>query len=251
MCYKIFTHTMRCDARPVISDGSSLFTNPFAGPLPCTCGPEHHVRSYLRCDDHGCCMRRIYMDWCPNIAECNEIFEVHRYIQSHRKPRNVWGPKNMVGGKFSSFWNMPTVHKKQKAWDYVPDFESCLFANKMPHLTTITPPFRMAIKNLVSVGHLIIETQAYLSALEHDIDVRRAMHNAFHGTICESVLNTHECAALPPIATGEWLLQKMRKNFVDQKKIFNACWTFIQSMMWARKVDDSLMLKELAVTWDN
>ncbi|KAF4345936.1 hypothetical protein FBEOM_78 [Fusarium beomiforme] len=117
MCYKIFTHTMRCDARPIISDGSSFITNPFAKPLPCSCGSKHYLRPILRCDNHGCCMRKISMEWCPDVAECNEVFEVHRYVQSHHQPQpqNIWASENMVGGNVLSLWNIPTVYEKQKA----------------------------------------------------------------------------------------------------------------------------------------
>ncbi|KAF4345937.1 hypothetical protein FBEOM_79 [Fusarium beomiforme] len=121
----------------------------------------------------------------------------------------------------------------------------------MPPLTSITTPFRVAMDNLLKTGVLIVNTQADLSALERHIAGRRDLHNAFHGEICERLLNSWECDAQNPIATGDELVQIMKENLVMQRKTFNASWTFIQSIMWGRKVDNSLILKGLTVAWDN
>ncbi|KAH7264947.1 uncharacterized protein BKA55DRAFT_557404 [Fusarium redolens] len=250
MCYRIFTHAMRCDARPVISDGNNVYTDPFAYPLPCSCSSEHFVLRYLRCEDHGCCMKKLEMDWCPNVADCNEVYEVHRYVQSHRKPRNIWGPINMLGDNFSSLWSIPQIQEKVKPWDSVPDLEKCLFIGKMPHLTAVLPPFQQAVQNLVNTGRLIVQTQDQLGALRNDIAIRRTMHDTFHGEACSRVLNEWECPVQGPIATGEMLDGQMVKSLVKQQEIFNTCWTFIQSIMWSRQVGKSLMLKNVPVVWD-
>ncbi|KAI1019766.1 hypothetical protein LB504_009563 [Fusarium proliferatum] len=250
MCYRSITHTMRCDARPVISDGTKVYTDPFAYPLPCSCGPEHFVSSYLRCEDHGCCMKKVSMDWCPHVSDCNEVYEVHRYVQSHRRPRNIWGPINMLGDSFNSLWSLPMIQEKQNTWDHVPDLENCLFTGKMPHLTAVPPPFCKAVENLTNTGRLIVQTQDQLGALRNEAAVRRTMHDTFHGEACSRVLNEWECPLQGPIATAELLDKQMVKNLVKQQEIFNTCWTFIQSMMWSRQVGKDLMIQNVPVVWD-
>ncbi|KAF5538390.1 hypothetical protein FNAPI_11139 [Fusarium napiforme] len=241
---------MRCDARPVISDGSKDYTDPLASPLPCSCGPQHFVPSYLRCDNHGCCMKKVRMNWCPHVADCNEVYEVHRYVQSYRQPRNIWGPIDTNGDSFDSLWSLPMIQEKKKAWKHAPNLEKCLFTGKIPHLTAVPPPFRMAVENLANTGRLIAQTKYQLDALRNGTAVRKILHNAFHGEACSRVLNAWECPIQGPIVTAELLEEQMAKNLVKQKEIFNTCWTFIQDMMWSRQVGKDLMIQNVPVVWD-
>ncbi|KAF5714305.1 hypothetical protein FMUND_7485 [Fusarium mundagurra] len=250
MCYRSITHTMRCDARPVISVGSKVYTDPFACPLPCSCGPEHFVPSYLRCEDHGCCMKKVRMEWCPHVADCNEVFEIHRYVQSYRRPRNIWGPINMLGDSSDSLWSLPMIQEEQEAWSHAPDLEDCLFTGKMPHLTAVPPPFRMAVDNLSNIGYLIVDTQKQLDAVHKDADARRTMHNTFHGQACSRVLNEWECPLQRSVVAAEQIEEQTLKNLVKQREIFNTCWTFIQSIMWSRQVGKDLMVQDVPVVWD-
>ncbi|RBQ64834.1 hypothetical protein FVER53590_02320 [Fusarium verticillioides] len=250
MCYRSITHTMHCDARPVISDGSKVYTDPFASPLPCSCGPEHFVPSYLRCEDHGCCMKKVRMNWCPHVADCNEVYEVHRYVQSYRQPRNIWGPSDTHGDSFDSLWSLPMMQEKKKTWKYAPNLEKCLFTGKIPHLTAVPPPFCKAVENLANIGRLIVQTQAQLGALRNNAAVGRIWHDYFHGEACSRVLNEWECPQQGPIVDAELLVEEKAKDLVKQKEIFNTCWTFIQGMVPCHQVGKDLMIQNVPVVWD-
>ncbi|KAG5797522.1 hypothetical protein H9Q69_003460 [Fusarium xylarioides] len=250
MCYRNITHTMRCDARPVISDGSKYYTDSFANPLPCRCGPEHFVPSYLRCEDHGCCMKKVRMVWCPHVADCNVVYEVHRYVQSYRRPRNIWGPINMHGDSSDSLWSLPMIQEKQETWNHVPDLEKCLFTGKMPHLTAVPPPFCLAVVNLLNIGRLLVQTKVRLHEVSIDAAVRRTMHTTFHGEACSRVLNEWECPLQGHTVTAEELVEQTLQGLVKQWEIFNTCWTFIQSIMWSRQVGKDFMTQNVPVVWD-
>ena len=55
MCYKVTTHSLDCDARPRISDGTRDIVCGYSNPRPCACVTYPSIAPWLRCADHGCC----------------------------------------------------------------------------------------------------------------------------------------------------------------------------------------------------
>lgn len=43
MSYKVTTHRLRCDVRPVISDGDRDIVSGYSDPIPCRCSPNPAV----------------------------------------------------------------------------------------------------------------------------------------------------------------------------------------------------------------
>jgi hypothetical protein len=122
-------------------------------------------------------------------------------------------------------------------------------------METISPHLAEAVDNLVYVGRLIVTLEAQLSNLLDDIQMRRDVHDAFHGSQCERVLNEWECKARSPIETGEALTIQMRKTLATQRTLFNASWTFVDEIMRDHEEKMSLVkgltVQELEVVWDD
>ncbi|KAG8671228.1 hypothetical protein FPOAC2_04555 [Fusarium poae] len=249
MCYRVITHTMRCDMRPVISSGNTIYTDPFAETTSCTCANEHLARPWLQCDDHGCCMKTSKMEWCPEVHACNYVTELQRYVQTRPRSRNIWKTTT------SSIWSLPPPQDEPESWIKVTDVIDDLFPTGMPHMETISPHLAEAVDNLVYVGRLIVTLEAQLSNLLDDIQMRRDVHDAFHGSQCERVLNEWECKARSPIETGEALTIQMRKTLATQRTLFNASWTFVDEIMRDHEEKMSLVkgltVQELEVVWDD
>ncbi|KAF4427419.1 hypothetical protein F53441_14081 [Fusarium austroafricanum] len=237
---------MRCDVRPVISDGDNLYTDPFAEPISCNCPSSPFIRLRLACKEHGCCMQTSKKQLCSDLDACNTAFEVHHYVQAQRRqPRNIWGPYS------SSFWSIPVAPEQQKPWVKIRNLEDCLFMQEMPHLTTISDAFEDAIQNLIATGRRINSTQEVLDKLRTDIAIRRAMHIASHGEACERVLNEWECAARGPIATGEAMAKQMSRNLAKNQELFLNNWGFIYSIMCNKQTDaKQFLVKKSPVIWD-
>ncbi|KAJ4254366.1 hypothetical protein NW762_009960 [Fusarium torreyae] len=235
---------MSCDTRSIISDGTTLYADPFAEPISCGCHAEHSIRPWLQCETHGCCMKKTKMEWCPEIDSCSEVIELHRYVQARRRLRNIWGASR------GSVWSLPIVPSKDEDWRYVRELDDCLFAAGMPYTTASEPVFSEALHNLVCAGRLIVDTQAQLNGLYNCIDKKREMHDYFHGEACERVLNEWECAARGPIESCEALARQMGKALMKQMEVFEAAWRLIQTIMWNEMVDEELIVDELEIVMD-
>lgn len=240
MCYRVVTHTMRCDMRPVISSGITVYTDPFADTLSYTCFNEHLDRPWLQCDDHGCCMKTSKMKWCPDINTCNEVIELHRYVQARPRRRNIWKTST------SSIWSLPPTQDEPESWAPVLDATDFLFPTGMPHMESISPHLNGAVGNLLHVGRLIVALEAKMAKLLDDIQIRRQMHDAFHGAQCERVLNDWECRARGPIEAGEAMLAQMDKTLAAQRELFNASWLLVQEILRDHE-DKTTLVRDLTV----
>ncbi|WXC44908.1 hypothetical protein QX201_004644 [Fusarium graminearum] len=249
MCYRVVTHTMRCDMRPVISSGATIYTDPFAETMSCTCINEHLARPWLQCDDHGCCMKTAKMEWCSDVHTCNHVTELHRYNQARPRSRNIWKTTT------SSIWSLPTPLEEPESWIEVVDVINALFPKGVTHMETISPHLDEAVNNLLHVGRLIVTLEAQLANLLDDIHFRREVHNAFHGLQCERVLNEWECKARGPIEAGAAMATQMRKTLATQRRLFEASWSFIDVILRYHEekptsVED-FAVKKLEVVWDD
>ncbi|SPJ71628.1 uncharacterized protein FTOL_01356 [Fusarium torulosum] len=236
---------MRCDVRPIISDGETLYIDPFADPISCGCFNEHSARPWLQCDTHGCCMTYSKMEWCPKVHSCNDVIELHRYGQARRQTRNIWASHP------ASKWSIPMPPSELENWRGVHSLEDCLFMGNMPDMATSPPVLNTAIFNLVSAGRLLISTQATLGKLLKDIDVRKAMHDACHGEACERVLNEWECVSRRPIETAKALAEQMEKVVTKQRELFDGCWTLIELILRGDNDVEVLLVNEFEVVMDS
>ncbi|ODA82179.1 hypothetical protein RJ55_00685 [Drechmeria coniospora] len=81
MCYRVTSHMMRCDARPIISNGEVEIVNGYSEPTACMCGKQDDIKERLRCDWHGCCRTATRVHLCEKAGQCLTV-PFHRYFQS-------------------------------------------------------------------------------------------------------------------------------------------------------------------------
>ncbi|KAF5004320.1 hypothetical protein FDECE_9168 [Fusarium decemcellulare] len=247
MCYRVVTHTLCCDVQPVMSDGVDLCVDPFAPPHQCRCFPNETIRPWLRCESHGCCMQTAKMVWCPDVEDCAEVVEMHRYHKAQSQPRCIWA--NELTNKFG--FDLLDKIFSDPDWRQIPVLDELLFPdNGLPPLTSLAPQFLNALENLTTVGRLIADTQSSLLELEEDVKDRRTRHDVFHGEACERVLNEWECSFLRRIETGDVLIEQMRKALAKQIELLYASFKLVQRMALPDDGEeelDSLMVKALPV----
>ncbi|KAF5021447.1 hypothetical protein F66182_6511 [Fusarium sp. NRRL 66182] len=243
MCYKVITHTMRCDMRAIISDGETIYADPFAEPISCGCLSEK-LRPWLQCDTHGCCLTYAKMQYCPKISSCNDVVQLHRYVQASRQPTNIWRTSH------DSVWSLPFAQVTND-WRDIRELDACLFPTGMPCTTSFGPVFNEALHNLVAAGRLIAATQLRMDALLNDVGSRRTKHDRLHGEACERVLNEWECAARGPIETGEALAKQMGKALGKQMEVFDASLELMQTVVLVERVSEELVVDELVVVMDD
>lgn len=131
MCYLITTHSLHCDARPVISDGHQPIINGHAPPTPCPCAPSPKIPSYLRCPDHGCCRISTRFRQCANRYLC-QTTNFHLYKKAHTSTA-LWIQAPALDAKFHA-------DPEQKApWE--------------------TPQWRASMADLLESGRLIARSQ--------------------------------------------------------------------------------------------
>jgi hypothetical protein len=193
-------------------------------------------------------MKTARMEWCPDVHTCNQVIELHGYVQARPRSRNIWKTST------SSIWSLPTTQDEPESWVEVRDVIDFLFPKGMPHMETVSPHLTGAAGNLLHVGRLIVTLEAKLANLLDDIHIRREMHNAFHGSQCERVLNEWECSARRPIETGEAMASQMGKTLATQRELFDASWMFINEILRDHKgkttLVEDLTVKELEVVRD-
>ncbi|KAM5346457.1 hypothetical protein ACJ41O_009462 [Fusarium nematophilum] len=224
--------------RPILSNGSQVFVDSFAQPLRCGCCPDEDIRPWLQCDSHACCMVTARFVWCPLIDTCNEVIEIHRYVQARPKAQDIWN------------WAVLTPPPDHDGpidddWCVIPALEESLFATwPPPHITTTTPLFRMALDNLITSGRLIVQTQMQLAALVEELAKRRALHDAWHGKACERVLNEWECVARRPIETGEAVAAHMSRVLALQIDMFDKNLRLLQMVAAGEGDVEELMMRK-------
>ncbi|KAF4978877.1 hypothetical protein FZEAL_4818, partial [Fusarium zealandicum] len=140
------------------------------------------------------------MLWCPDVDTCNEVIELHRYLQARPRSQDIWSAGYPI--IFDRRFEKSAVDN----WCDIQPIDEVLFsACGLPHLSLLPPLFRHILTNLITTGRLVVTSQTQLAALIEDLDKRRILHDAFHGEACERVLNEWECSAKRPIEAGDAL----------------------------------------------
>jgi len=85
MCYKLISHTLHCDVRPLIAVSDHItkpLIDPYAAPEPCHCkDPDLTIRPHLRCDfGHKCCYMTSMHFPCDQ-ADCQRVVLFHGYTR--------------------------------------------------------------------------------------------------------------------------------------------------------------------------
>ncbi|KAH8903623.1 hypothetical protein BR93DRAFT_981390 [Coniochaeta sp. PMI_546] len=115
MCYKLITHTLHCDVRPLVVMGDDVakpLVDPYATPTACNCKDrDPNIRLRLRCDyGHNCCYMTAKLVFCRK-QDCNEAVRFHKYTRrsivakdlAKRGPAEEdegWAPLPVIDGDF-------------------------------------------------------------------------------------------------------------------------------------------------------
>ena len=100
MCWKITTHSMHCDVRPIGRRGT---VNGYAHPTPCACPPSPKVAPWLRCPcGHGCCRITTRTQRCSLPLPCPTAKPFHIYERAHTSTTH-WTPANVLNGEVLGF----------------------------------------------------------------------------------------------------------------------------------------------------
>ncbi|KAI6780969.1 uncharacterized protein J7T54_003111 [Emericellopsis cladophorae] len=101
MCYILETHSLRCDVRPLFSNGEKPIVDTQSTPPPCDCEQDTDIPNALRCPQHGCCMLTKTTIYCtrPNVCE---FWDCYLYEQRQPTPATLWTQHDVFDGPFLS-----------------------------------------------------------------------------------------------------------------------------------------------------
>ncbi|KAI8722018.1 hypothetical protein NCS52_00344600 [Fusarium sp. LHS14.1] len=171
MCWKVITHNLRCDVRPLIYDGmSGKYIDSFQTPTPCKCAAEHQAR--VQCSHHGCCFLTEYIEPCSH-KNCPKTYDIHRYEHLPRQQK-VW----MIN---PIFYTQPGDD-----WDPIPYVDVVIFSRDLPpQFIDWADEFKEEFTNLVLKGRDINTKHAELTQIHDEIDGERKLHAAQHSVLCK------------------------------------------------------------------
>ncbi|EQL00871.1 hypothetical protein G6O67_008035 [Ophiocordyceps sinensis] len=96
MCYRAVSHMMRCDARPLLSDGQAKIVDSYGQPRACECRRDADIKRWLRCEHHGCCRAAAKTYLCVDPGSCKGTVLFHGYEQVPT-PRGARAAGDMEG----------------------------------------------------------------------------------------------------------------------------------------------------------
>lgn len=235
MCYKVITHTLMCDVRPVICDGNQIYVDPYAKPVPCNCNARPFILARFSCEDHSCCMRIEKMVYCTNEQPCLP-FLYHRYEQ--KRCRNVWGTPT----HWDTYWADANIFLP--AWPEIPLFD----AGTNLHSENLSGPVPSesdhlirARLNVLTTGRLIASMVETLDRARNRLAFLRERHYVRHGS-CERVLNPWECDDITPIQELDGVVHEMLRTLGRQMNLFRANVEFYQEVQISERRDERLNL---------
>ena len=211
MCYKVITHTVRCDVRPIISDGFYIFVDPYTTPGSCNCEAQPSIRARFSCDQHGCCIRTEKNVRCGESWNCweTEPVEFHRYRQNLNS-------------------NLSTDGSQPEVWHVVPNFDADSFYLPLDALTQhrVAAPvesalLRTARTNALNTGHAIADAIFEMGKAQKRVEKLRLRHEGNHPS-CERVLNEWECAETTPIREWEGRIANWSKIVALRMGLFRS-----------------------------
>ncbi|KAH7350142.1 hypothetical protein B0T11DRAFT_333148 [Plectosphaerella cucumerina] len=191
MCYRVYTHAMRCDVRPVLSDGENQLLDPYASPNHCRCPIDR--RSRHPCRDHGCCSLSVRMYECP--ARCRAAIIYHTYTQRQSHKGVHFRPD-----------------EAERRWRDLPVFDGAIFPvasrqggseGSTRTCAAESVEFRLARDQILEIGRVIDQTLLEIDDAQADARRLARWHDREHGSRCgrrqghacpgmERVLNAQE-----------------------------------------------------------
>lgn len=225
MCYRIITHTLRCDVRPTISVKIDL-VDPLAEPARCNCSANNEVKPWLRCDEHGCCMITAKMAWCPDSENCTVTLDYHRYHQAPCNVRSSWN----AGGP-----GLPDLHATfdvtDPKWERLLAFDELFFDGANLQFNPSPPLYVTALDSMIIAGRLIQETKVTLASLKRETGAMTREHHDECGEACEWVLNEWECRSITPIDARRKLMSLFTELLQVETDLFDASWKLLQASL--------------------
>lgn len=182
MCYRVYTHAMRCDVRPVLSDGENQLLDPYATPNRCRCHGDR--RSRHPCRHHGCCSLSVRMYECPARCRASIIYHIYTQRQSRRN-----------------------VHfhatDQERRWRDLPVFDGAIFSiasrqggyEGTPHTCVEeSVEFRLARDQMLEIGRVLDETLLEIDDTQTDARRLKRWHDRGHGPRCTG--RRQSCSAM-------------------------------------------------------
>lgn len=233
MCYKVITHTLMCDVRPVLCDGHQIYVDPYSKPIPCNCNARPFIRARFACEDHACCMRIEKMVYCTREQPCF-VSEYHRYEQ--KRCSNVWGINRTMQG--DNYW--ADANTFLPAWPELPIFDDGTNLHTGDLSVTVrseSDHFLRARLNVLTTGRLIASIVVTLEEAHERLVNFRERHSVLHGS-CERVLNPWECKVIPPIQELDGVVHGLRHTLERQMNLFCANMEFYNEVRIAERSDE-------------
>lgn len=148
MCYRIFTHRLKCSIRPLLSNGQDNLVNSYAKPIPCSCQPDDKIKPWFRCEHHGCCRRISRIITCNDRPLCKKTWTCH-----------VYEPRNIVTIPWSDYGVFDR------------DFVLCQPWSRGYRMETQIPCFDEALRNFVFLTSALLTLQNSLILAEIKYDI--------------------------------------------------------------------------------
>ncbi|KAG9251430.1 uncharacterized protein F5Z01DRAFT_692194 [Emericellopsis atlantica] len=201
MCYIVETHSLRCDVRPLFSNGEKPIVDTHSTPPPCDCDQDTDIPNALRCPEHGCCMLTQKTIYCNNPEAC-EFWDCYLYEQRQPTPATLWTQHDAFDGPFLS----------QQQWDRSDDSDLVMNLEiwGFPVSSTAGPivsedePFHEAYDLYLHYGRELYSLQqkiTWCKTLFADLD-----------TICrecEGCVNTHSTVDCPFMTVRAEIMERM------------------------------------------
>ncbi|KAF5502332.1 hypothetical protein CGCA056_v014223 [Colletotrichum aenigma] len=183
MCYKVHTHTLSCDVRPIISSTKTHYINPYETPPSCACPLPRFSSSHAgRCPSHGCCSLSSTLHHCRRA--CRRPTHYHRYVCDHPSPSSSSSSRRHS----YSYSRPPTPIPSHTPWRRLPTFD-----RDADFQTAESGDFKFAISELLDIGRILLHAEAELEKGRQRIERERRRHAASHGGACGKVLDAWEC----------------------------------------------------------
>ncbi|KAF5484404.1 hypothetical protein CGCS363_v014639 [Colletotrichum siamense] len=183
MCYKVHTHTLSCDVRPIISSTKTHYVNPYETPASCACPLPRSSSSHAgRCPSHGCCSLSSTLHRCRR--SCRRPTHYHRYVCDHPPPSSSSSSRRHS----YSYSRPPTPIPSHNPWRRLPTFD-----RDADFQTAESGDFKFAMSELLDIGRILLHAEAELEKGRQRIERERRRHAASHGGACGKVLDAWEC----------------------------------------------------------
>lgn len=189
MCYHVYTHTLRCDVRPVLSNGKTALVDPYAIPRRCRCRHERQVWSRHHCRDHGCCSLSVRRYTCESSCRTSIVYHVYiprveetgvHFQRSARDPE--WRDLSVFDN------NVFPVSSRRSS------FSSSSRAEQVEYTCSAeSVEFKLARDQILKTGRVLNATLLDFDDARSDVRTLTHRHAAAHGSRCGRSSHSRDC----------------------------------------------------------